>query len=342
MDRPGIDRPLRILSIDGGGIRGVIPAVILGEFERRTKLPASQLFDFIAGTSTGGILGLALTRPDPDDSTRPIYRARDVVQLYEHRGRDIFSRTIWKRLSSLDGTADEKYPAEGLESVLWDAFGETMLSEALVPVLVSSYEIERREPFFFKSWRAEQAPHAQDFPMRYVARATSAAPTYFEPLPLNTMDGSRTLHLIDGGVFANNPTMCAFVEALRQFSPKSEKVIVVSLGAGEITRSLEYERARHWGNFQWARHVVNIAFDGVDDAVDYQMNQLLNRNSKHQRYYRFQMDLHGANDDIDDATSVNIRNLKRLARAHVHERSKEVTGLCRLLRAPARREQVER
>ncbi len=126
----------KILSIDGGGIRGIIPAVILGELERKTGKAASSLFDLIAGTSTGGILALGLVKPNQDGS--PHYSAMDLVGLYESNGSRIFSRSLLHRVLALGRFSKAKYSTTGLEKVLQEYFGETMLSEALTGLVVPS------------------------------------------------------------------------------------------------------------------------------------------------------------------------------------------------------------
>jgi len=145
--------PIRVLSIDGGGIRGVVPAVILGEIERLTGKPIAESFDLIAGTSTGGILALALTVPGPDG--RPRYSARDLIALYEKEGSRIFGRPKWHWLRPLRILLEEKYPADGLEAVLAEYFDDCRLKDAVTEVVVTSYETERRLPFFFKSRHAK-------------------------------------------------------------------------------------------------------------------------------------------------------------------------------------------
>lgn len=318
----------RVLSIDGGGIRGIIPAMFLAELERRTQRPVSELFDLIAGTSTGGILALGLTVPGPDG--RPRYRAQDLVALYELEGGEIFSRSAWHRIRALGNVAEEKYPSRGIETVLERRFGESRLSEALADVLIPSYEIERRMPFFFRSSRARVRPD-YDFRMRDVARATSAAPTYFEPHKIPADEDGRDYYaLIDGGVFANNPAMCAYAEA--QTTAPGADVLLVSLGTGELVRPIHYDDAKGWGLAHWAQPILGTVFDGVSDTVDYQLNRLLNgRSVRRRRYYRFQVRLDEGNDDMDDASRTNIRMLKLLAEDLIRRSKRELDALCRQL-----------
>jgi uncharacterized protein len=192
----------KVLSIDGGGIRGIIPAMVLAEIEEQTGRPTAEAFDLIAGTSTGGILALGLTLPG--EGGNPKYAAKELIGLYEREGLRIFSRPVGHRMASVEGISEEKYPSEGIETVLEEYFADARLKEALTQVLVPSYEIQLRAPFFFRSERAKSDAD-YDFPMRQVARATSAAPTYFEPAKVEVPGPVDYYALVDGGVFANNP-----------------------------------------------------------------------------------------------------------------------------------------
>lgn len=317
-----------ILSIDGGGIRGLIPAMVLAEIEKRTQHRIAELFDLIAGTSTGGILALSLTKPD--SSGRPQFTAEEVIGLYDREGAQVFNRSTAYHIQSGGGTLDAKYPADGLEAVLDKYLRDARLRECCTHVLITAYEIERRFPFFFKSRHAQDpARVGYNFLMKKAARATSAAPTYFPPLKLEAEPGDTTADyyaLVDGGVFANNPAMCAYVEARKMF-PKADEFLMVSLGTGELTRPLPYTKARGWGLVEWAVPILNVVFDGVSDTVDYQLRQLLPPKS----YYRFQVRLDEGNDDLDDASQDNIHALRREAEKLIRENDKALTELCKQL-----------
>ena len=163
---------VKLLSIDGGGIRGVIPAVLLAEIEKRTGKRIAHLFHLIAGTSTGGILALALNKPDAHGD--PQFSAEELVSFYLEQGERIFTRSLWRRLMAAGNLIESKFPASGIERVLDEFFGDARLRDAVTEVVVTSYEIERRQPFLFKSANARLLP-GYDFPMKTVARATSAA-----------------------------------------------------------------------------------------------------------------------------------------------------------------------
>ena len=316
----------KVLSIDGGGIRGLIPAMVLAEIERRTEKLTSEVFDLVAGTSTGGILALGLTKPGQDG--KPEYSAERLIELYETEGGKIFSLPVWHRLRSGWGLAEEKYPSEGIEEVAKRYFKDVDLAEALTEVLVTAYEIERRGPWFFKRRHArDENREGDNFLMRDVARATSAAPTYFEPLQLTWgPHGQRAF--IDGGVHSNNPAMCAYVEA-RMVYPEEKDFLVISLGTGEQTRNMPYEEVKGWGLALWAQPILNVVFDGVSDTVDYQLKELLStEEGDARRYYRFQTVLDIGKDDMDDASATNIRALKTKAQEIIDENDAALEVLC--------------
>lgn len=164
--------PVRVLSIDGGGIRGVIPARLIGELETRAGRPVSSMFDLIAGTSTGGLLALILALPQPGtDAPRP---AQELVKLYELHGARIFPPSLGRKLKITRASH------EPLAGVVEQYAGDASLSDTLTNVLVPAYEIQRRQPFFFKSWKAADND-AWDFNAVDAALATCSAPTYFDP-----------------------------------------------------------------------------------------------------------------------------------------------------------------
>jgi uncharacterized protein len=318
---------VRILSIDGGGIRGIIPAMLLAEIERRTEQPIAHLFDLVAGTSTGGIIALGLTIPKCPGA--PLYSAQRFVELYEHEGTRIFHRSLLRAMFAVDNLTWKKYASGGVEQVLKEYFGDSRLRDAVTDVLITSYEIDRRFPFFFKSRCARQRPD-YDFLARDVARSTSAAPSYFEPMKLSSGTNSEYYTLIDGGVFANNPAACALVEARATLD--SSDYLVVSLGTGSMMRRLPLNLARYWGAARWAKPVLDIVFDGVSSTVDYQLAQLMPEiTGKLQRYYRFQVALDGKNHSIDNASPSNITALKGLAGNLIETESGKLDELCETL-----------
>jgi len=310
----------KILSVDGGGIRGVIPAVLLTKMEKRVGKAISVLFDLIAGTSTGGILAAGLatpSKPDHGSSSRdPQFGASDLLELYEEHGEKIFRRSLCHRITSLWGLADEKYPNDGVEMVLEKYFGNIELKDALTEILVTSYEIEKRHPYFFKRHKARKNPRERNHFLRDMARAASAAPTYFEPAEVHTVGGYPVTkrYLVDGGVFANNPALCAYAEAIK-LGESPDSMLIVSLGTGVATERIDYDKARNWGKVGWAIPVISVMMDGVADAVDHQLRQMLPTEGPNARYYRFNTDLPDKLGRLDAVDQSSIDALKQKAKS---------------------------
>jgi patatin-like phospholipase/acyl hydrolase len=347
--RAGISTaPARILSIDGGGIRGIIPAQVLAEIEEQTGKPTAELFDLIAGTSTGAIIALALTTPDADG--KPMWAAKDLVNLYEREGPNIFRRNIFRRLFTGSGVLASKYSARNLEGALDHYLGETQLSEALCDVLIPVYDTENRKAFFFRSDRARTNPD-KDFPMHEVARAATAAPTYFPAAEIENPTTRRRFTLVDGGVFANNPAMCAWADA--ESMELGHDVLLLSLGTGSQTEPLGIGapdegaaqrraapeaatpgRPHNWGLRRWAPHILDVVFDGVSNTTDYQLHQLLG----HEDYLRLQTNLDFASDKMDRATSKNMSALGREATTLIQRNRRRLREFVRRLDAASQTE----
>ena len=290
---------MKILAIDGGGIRGLIPALVLAEIEKRTGRPISSLFDLVAGTSTGAIIACGLTRPNPMPADR-------LAALYEEEGPQIFDASLLKTITSLGGVIDERYDARELVKSLQRHLGDTRLGEAVTGILVTVYDLDARQALVLR--RDDQVS------MVDAAHASSAAPTYFEPVRL----GARTL--IDGGVFAVNPAILAYAEANGRID------VLASLGTGEQTRRLPYDEVKDWGQIEWARPIIDVVFDGSADVVDAVLERLIESN-----YIRLQTRLDEASDDLDDASPENLAALRREAEQLIAERSADIDRLCALV-----------
>ena len=295
---------MKVLAIDGGGIRGLIPALVLAEIEHRTGRRVGELVDLIAGTSTGAIVACALVKPQPMPAER-------IADIYVQEGPRIFHRSLLKRIESADGLLDERYDSAGLVAALERHLGTARLPDARPRLLLTAYDIERRRAVFLRS-------AGDDVAMAAAALASSAAPTYFEPVRVN---GAA---LVDGGVYAANPAVCAYAEA------GARPELLLSLGTGEHTRPLRFEDARGWGRLEWVRPLIDVVFDGSADAVDLQLSALLG-----EAYVRLQTPLDEASDDLDDASAANLAALRREADRLIAARDDEIDRVCERLLAPS-------
>lgn len=325
-----------ILSIDGGGIRGIIPAVVLTELEKILKGkgksdPMHACYDMIAGTSTGAIIAGGLTCPRPGRKTRTAAATpRQLVDLYVDHGPEIFRQTLIGNLRSGFGLGEERYDATALENILRRMLGEDRrLTDALTCVLMTAYDIQSRRAVFMTNADDENA----HFRFWQAARGSSAAPTYFEPAlvetglrPDNTI---QTIPLVDGGTFANDPALAAYVEG-RKLDWKDEEIVILSLGTGSQNRPIPYQQAKGWGAWGWIdpsndTPLISVFMQGQSSTASYQLNKLLNpkgtpfsdgatvvtdANRKKLRYFRIDAPLKGVNDALDDVSPANLNALQ--------------------------------
>ncbi|MEE9382920.1 MAG: patatin-like phospholipase family protein [Nannocystaceae bacterium] len=325
----------RVLSIDGGGIRGIIPGQVLrileGKLEQRK--PGARLadyFDLIAGTSTGGILACIYLCPDENRSGRPRFTAAEAVQLYLENGDEIFEIPLLHRARSLGGLRDERYPAEAIEELLERYFGDLRLKELLRPCLITAYDIKNRRTVFFNQSKARKKA-GDDFLVREVARATSAAPTFFECARVTSASRVR-YPMVDGGVFANNPTLCAYAEA-RKFAdrPTAKQMLILSLGTGEQQRPYYYSQAKNWGAAEWIGPVLDIMMSGVAQTVDYQLRQIYDAVESTGQYLRLQANLPERNADMDNADRENVQELAEIGTRLAEKSDEQLDAFVELL-----------
>jgi patatin-like phospholipase/acyl hydrolase len=295
---------MKLLSLDGGGVRGVISAVWLQEIRRHLDIPLYEAFDLIAGTSTGSILAIG--------SAMGI-EPKEMVSMYTNKAHIAFPRGNFGRFKSRilrlvegKGLSVPRYDGKGLDRLLKETIGEDqMFGDMKTRVLVPTYDIEQSQPRMFKSWREECA----DIPAWEVARASSAAPTYLPAHKLFTL--GRDQYLLDGGLVANNPSMCALAEAIR-LGAKKEDITLVSLGTGQSTQTIEGKKAQHWGGFQWAPNIINTIMDGSSDIQTYHTKMIIG-----ERCFRFQMMIPKELAKMDDSNPKHIKELVRLARRYM-------------------------
>jgi len=281
----------RILSIDGGGIRGIIPAIIL---QRITQTEGLENFldtiDFIAGTSTGGLLALGIAHGIELDKIR---------KIYEDRGPKIFDDSWLDDLMDLGKILGADYKITGLRRELKRLFGNTTLGELKKKVLITAFDLDNEDPDPSKRRWKPKLFHNFDGPnndSHYLAAKvglyTSAAPTYFP-----SVDG-----FIDGGVYATNPSMCALAQTQdKRYKPdvSLNEVVLFSVGTG---MSLQYIKGKSldWGYAQWAKPLVSLMLEGTADIADYQCRQILG-----ERYHRLAPVFpHGTTIDMDDVSKI--------------------------------------
>jgi uncharacterized protein len=350
----------KILSLDGGGIKGIIPCTILRYIEDETGLPIHRLFDLLAGTSTGGIIALGLTR-DKD-----YYSAQDMLDLYVEHGKDIFSKRpsdfkSWFGSLLEKGILDKNFDERKFEKILADKFGDSRLKDSRAEVFITTYELGEERPFYFSSRLAKQNASKEDYDIRKIARSTSAAPTYFKPSQVGYADKKR-LTFVDGGVFANNPSILAYAEAKELWKKENKKITVVippgiepgakafdavvtpddldlpfymlSIGCGHSPTSIDYSEADDWRVKDWIKPLLtNVFMQGVAESTDYIMEYLLPPfTDLTPRYRRLNLLIPEENSQMDDTSDKNINALRRLADEYVKINKEKLDEICEIFK----------
>lgn len=304
----------RILSMDGGGIRGIISAIWLREILRRANKPASECFDLIVGTSTGAITA-ATAAYNMDLET--------AVELYHKHGPRIFPpHTRHARRYSPAALFRPIYGANRLHRVLLEHFGKRRMSEASTKLLIPAYRTFDRRIELMRSY--SEVDHTlpvkdnKDWSVWEACKASSSAPTYFAGhVPRG--DG-RSRAMIDGGMFANNPALLGIAETVRMLPGRSlfdisreYDIVIVSLGTGRLERPLGNRQVQSWGMIGWVRPAIDIFMSASSEMSAFCSMQIL----PDEAYVRMQVDLvRGAKDDLDDASVTNLDNLVNLAQSY--------------------------
>ena len=341
---------VKILSIDGGGIRGLIPALLLRELEGKLRrkgkdLPLGTAFDLIAGTSTGALIALALALPEVSatanpsanpsakpSTRRPALSIDRIVDLYESRGIEIFphsSRLGWREAMQ---AIKNKYSGAGIEHILADIFGEVTMRHGLTNLLVTAFDPEKMEPRCIKN-RPPREEWADDlnFFMRDAARATMAAPTYFPPAEIQPVPANgETYCLVDGALLTNNPAMLAYIEATKIF-PEEREFLILALGTGIDQVGYSHKDMRSWGYFGWINPTKGVPLwamfaAGQSETVNHQLRRIPGV-----RYIRLNATIDPRECPIDDASPKVIAELKRIAERIAADHRAELDTVAELL-----------
>jgi len=258
----------RILTFDGGGLRGVYTAVLLRRLSEKVEGFLGRA-DLLAGTSTGGILALAVAKG---------LSPADLVKLYQDNGAQIFSRSLFREIRDLGDLVGAKYDNKNLKEILHDKLGDGTLKNLLPRhVLVSSFDLDSPasddgprswKPKFFHNFQGDDSD--EDEKILDVAMRTSAAPTYFPDY-----EG-----YVDGGVVANNPSMAALAQALDPGTgnQKLGDIRLFSVGTGGSPTVISGV-SHNWGVAQWAHSLVDMMIDGMMGVADYECLRVLGKNS---------------------------------------------------------------
>jgi hypothetical protein len=255
----------QVLALDGGGVRGIFTAALLAGLERDIGHPIVDHFDLVVGTSTGGIVALGLgARLTPPQ----------ILDFYLSENRRIFANPLGLRRARQLVVA--KYRPKRLQTALQRTFGDTLLGDSMIPLVIPSFNLGENDVYLFKTPHHEKLKRDHSLPMWAVAMATTAAPTYF---PAFRLPGDR-VRLIDGGVWANNPAMVGVTEAVSIFGRRLEDIRVLSLGT---TSTLKLGRSglNNGGLLRWGVNAADVVLDGQSVGAFAQVQHLVGVEQAH-------------------------------------------------------------
>ncbi|RCV18900.1 hypothetical protein SETIT_3G340200v2 [Setaria italica] len=338
-----------VLTIDGGGIRGLIPGTVLAYLEEQLQEldgPEARLadyFDYIAGTSTGGLITAMLAAP-ADGSRRPLFAAEGINPFYLEHGPRIFPRK-W----SIAAASGPKHDGKYLRAVTRRVLGETRVRDTVTDVIIPTFDVKLVQPIIFSKCDAEKTPEKNAL-LSDVCIGTAAAPTYLPAHHFRTKGADGRDHdynLIDGGVAANNPTMVAMSiiteeimakakekdsKAVRLLKPSSEdecgRFLVLSIGTGLRSNEEQYTAkvCSKWGIIGWLRKrgmapIIDIFMAASSDLVDIHVSVKFKLFGCESNYLRIQNNtLCSATAAVDVATPENMKKLIEIGKRMLDQR----------------------
>jgi uncharacterized protein len=298
-------QPILILSVDGGGVRGLIPAIMIDAMEQHLKIPITQVVDVFAGTSAGAIVTGLLNVPDESGAQK--FSAAQGIKLSGQMIRDIFKNTAFRSVRTLGGLAGAKYSAKPLESLLQHYIGNVSMSYSLKPLVITSFDLQRNEVFNFSTRHAMTWPEMFNLPVRMAIRASTAAPTYFKPFGCRLRSGSE-LRLTDGGVMAMTPELFALAEAETLYPGRSYIVVSLSTGLHKAQNRLKVQGSAAGSLPGMLRPLINATLDGQISASEHIM-----KSRKDVTYYRISVNVPKECSALDNASVKNMQCLTTIA-----------------------------
>ncbi|KAL7156034.1 hypothetical protein ABFS83_03G115700 [Erythranthe nasuta] len=342
MEHQPFGKLIRILTIDGGGVRGIIPGVILEFLESQLqKLDGedaglADYFDVIAGTSTGGLVTVMLTAPN--EKNRPLFAAKDIKDFYLDNCPEIFPQERDNLVSHTATTikcllSGPKYDGKYLRSLLKKKLGDTKLHETLTNIVIPTFDIKKMSHTIFSSYEVHNNPSI-DALLSDICLGTSAAPTYLPAHYFKTKDskGKKTkFNLIDGGIAANDPCFIAIAEIIRMKmdeennsifhrSPKEEgRFLVLSQGTGsEQVRKYDAKKASKWSILRWLKNrksnpLLDVVSRAIQHITNYYGSTFVGALHSSGNFLRIQDEtLVGVTSSVDVATKKNLKNLVKV------------------------------
>lgn len=347
-------RIFTVLCIDGGGVRGVVPARILQEIEERTGKPIAELFDMVGGPSTGAIVAAGLSVPDPQDPAKPKYSALELKNFYFQHAPKIFPEMKFKSLRKLSSSV--MYDPKPLEDALDHYMGDAKMKDSLTHLMIPATDIKNFRPVWMNHFKGQKDTSDEGWssmPMKDAVRASTTAPTYFpakyyKTVPNEEMPNVTHRHaLIDGGFFAGNMMRRMLTQA-KKLAPPDAEIVMVHVGTGNVDHSLSPEEfnklgaiglvSKSSGNLLISLATSINAADIADDVRD----ELGDRMLSFDGFIDRENNTNDPTPTMDDASTENLKALERFAERIVKENSTDMDRLCNMLKHRSYAEELHR
>jgi uncharacterized protein len=316
-----------VLAIDGGGIRGIIPAHVLKYIEKKSGQPISKLFDLMGGTSTGTIIISGLTVPDKDG--KPKYSASDELAFYNKEVPKLLRAEWYHSVLTAYGLISPPLSSSNIEEQLKKGLGaKTVMRDSLTNVFFNAYSLKPFEPVTFTSW----GPNSDYLTYQVVLGAT-AVPGMFPPVRIHNVEGKKAFSLIDGAIYVNNSSTLAFVESHKLFGRK--KMILLSIGTGRVVKDYDFGSSAQWGLLQWLSRdkAVSLLVAAEDEFSTKQVRSMIQamHRGKDIQFYRLNIRIPETLSNPLDASPENVKLLNEAGRKIVKENKKRLNKIIKEL-----------
>jgi uncharacterized protein len=329
-----------ILAVDGGGIRGIIPAAVLVYLENKIqeitgdpRIRMGNMVDFVAGTSTGSIIGALMLIPD-ESGMYPKYKMSDIVDFYFDLGDKVFKTHFLHDIKTLWGLFGPRFPSSNIEEPLLKELNHYKLKDLMRPCMFSGYDIEKREVKFYTN--KDDGQKYAEYYIKDVIRGSTSIPSYFAPAHFQY--GVDVNTIVDGGVFVNNPSLAAYTEVsktlfkgqyeTRKYNPHD--LVIISLGTGSYKqKSYLYKKTKNWGKAAWMLPVIDVLLTSHSEVTNYEMEKLFaSYDSKH-NYKRINVPIKIGSANAMDSSKENLTKLLKDVNQYIEDNKEMLNVLAR-------------
>lgn len=318
---------IRVLSIDGGGVKGILPLHVLKALEEQSGVPANELFDLMVGTSTGGLIVAGLSRPNADNT--PAFTAEELLESYRVISKEIFSAGWFHQVMTLNGVLGAKFSTIGLDRIMQEQAGNVRMSQLLTPVSIPGYDLAHNQPVIFSSCTVP-GDTSYDHWVAHVLSAITAAPTAFPPVHITDVAHEHPRIVVDASIYVNNPGELALAEAMRLYP--NHQYMLVSLGTGLAIGYTGETHIAGWGISRWVATVYDVAFAGRCFLTDHTLLlDQANPQTPLVAYYRLNADIPDMYDSWIYENETQVAGLEAAATQMVQANESLIKELATLL-----------